>query len=274
MPCRTISIMGSLPPPLPCSGALAASGRLKDICETNLSCEPALPERRVTSLLNYEIDRRFARRKCAGTTRGRHRPLSLSDRRRAASIDRHRVDHMQRRLPSGRLLGHKGATFGATPGGYTGKSGRARSPYFTGLSRSRFIVAEREGFLGIFRKLLQDQNLTKRYSLPHLRSPTSFEHTLGAMHLLAGGRLRRGRGSHTVLREPAHTQRMIEDALKGGGCRSRSTPGPRVQNFHDRRREKLTRPAHVSRREIAYFEGGRCGITYSGTVPAATAPAS
>jgi hypothetical protein len=173
-------------------------------------------------------------------------------------------------LPAMAIWGH--------PRGYTlgphQKFWGAERPYFTGLSRSHFNVAEREGFLGIFRKLLQDQNLTKRYSLPHLRSPTSFEHTLGAMHLLAGGRLRRGRGSHTALREPAHTQRMIEDALKGGGCRSRSTPGPRVQNFHDRRREKLTRPAHVSRREIAYFEGGRCGITYSGTVPAATAPAS
>jgi hypothetical protein len=34
---------------------------------------------------------------------------------------------------------------GATPGGYTGKSGRAGKPYFTGLSRSCFKVAEREG---------------------------------------------------------------------------------------------------------------------------------
>lgn len=35
---------------------------------------------------------------------------------------------------------------GATPWGYTGQSGRAERPYFTGLSRSRFIMAEREGF--------------------------------------------------------------------------------------------------------------------------------
>jgi hypothetical protein len=35
---------------------------------------------------------------------------------------------------------------GATPGGYTGKPGRAKRPYFTGLSRSHFKVAEREGF--------------------------------------------------------------------------------------------------------------------------------
>ena len=33
-----------------------------------------------------------------------------------------------------------------TLGGYTGKPGRAKSPYFTGLSRSCFKVAEREGF--------------------------------------------------------------------------------------------------------------------------------
>jgi hypothetical protein len=33
---------------------------------------------------------------------------------------------------------------GATLRGYTGKSGRARSPYFTGLSRCHFKVAERE----------------------------------------------------------------------------------------------------------------------------------
>jgi hypothetical protein len=32
------------------------------------------------------------------------------------------------------------------PWGYTGKSGRAKRPYFTGLSRSCFKVAEREGF--------------------------------------------------------------------------------------------------------------------------------
>src|ERR1700733_2388148 len=37
MPCRTISTMAPLPSPLPCSGAPAASGRLKDICETYLS---------------------------------------------------------------------------------------------------------------------------------------------------------------------------------------------------------------------------------------------
>jgi hypothetical protein len=34
----------------------------------------------------------------------------------------------------------------ADPGGYTGKPGRAKRPYFTGLSRSHFKVAEREGF--------------------------------------------------------------------------------------------------------------------------------
>lgn len=38
------------------------------------------------------------------------------------------------------------STSGATPWGYTGQSGRAERPYFTGLSRSRFIMAEREGF--------------------------------------------------------------------------------------------------------------------------------
>src|SRR5260370_21937823 len=37
MPCRTISTMAPLPSQLPCSGAPAASGRLKDICETYLS---------------------------------------------------------------------------------------------------------------------------------------------------------------------------------------------------------------------------------------------
>jgi hypothetical protein len=38
------------------------------------------------------------------------------------------------------------AALGATPKGYTGKPGRAKRPYFTGLSRSHFMVAEREGF--------------------------------------------------------------------------------------------------------------------------------
>ena len=37
-----------------------------------------------------------------------------------------------------------GATLGATPRGYSGNSGRAKRPYFTGLSRSCFKVAERE----------------------------------------------------------------------------------------------------------------------------------
>src|SRR5260370_41170360 len=37
MPCRTISTMAPLPSQLPCSGAPAASGRLKDICETYLT---------------------------------------------------------------------------------------------------------------------------------------------------------------------------------------------------------------------------------------------
>src|ERR1700731_1992189 len=44
------------------------------------------------------------------------------------------------------------ATLGATPEGYTGKSGRAERPYFTGLSRSHFKVAEREGFSPPFRR--------------------------------------------------------------------------------------------------------------------------
>ena len=34
----------------------------------------------------------------------------------------------------------------SNPWGYTGKPGRAKRPYFTGLSRSHFKVAEREGF--------------------------------------------------------------------------------------------------------------------------------
>jgi len=38
-----------------------------------------------------------------------------------------------------------GATFGATPGGHTRSSWGAERPYFTGLSRSHFIMAEREG---------------------------------------------------------------------------------------------------------------------------------
>ena len=44
-------------------------------------------------------------------------------------------------LSSGRPSWQIGATLRATPGGYTGKSGRARKPYFTGISRSCFIVA-------------------------------------------------------------------------------------------------------------------------------------
>src|ERR1700730_4137414 len=39
-----------------------------------------------------------------------------------------------------------GATFGATPGGHTRSSWGAERPYFTGLSRSHFKMAEREGF--------------------------------------------------------------------------------------------------------------------------------
>ena len=50
------------------SGAPAAPGCVKDIRH-----EPkrgrALPERRVTGLANYEINRRSARRKCTGTAR-------------------------------------------------------------------------------------------------------------------------------------------------------------------------------------------------------------
>ena len=38
-----------------------------------------------------------------------------------------------------------GATRGATPWGHTRSFWGAERPYFTGLSRSRFIVAEREG---------------------------------------------------------------------------------------------------------------------------------
>lgn len=45
-------------------------------------------------------------------------------------------------LPTSR--GRLRATLGATPGGYTGKSGRAERPYFTGLSRSHSKVSERE----------------------------------------------------------------------------------------------------------------------------------
>lgn len=41
---------------------------------------------------------------------------------------------------------HPSATFGATPRGHTRSSWSAVRPYFTGLSRSRFIMAEREGF--------------------------------------------------------------------------------------------------------------------------------
>src|SRR5882762_9082426 len=46
--------------------------------------EPALPERWVTGLANYGIDRRSARRKCAGTTWGRPcaiGPVKISGRR-------------------------------------------------------------------------------------------------------------------------------------------------------------------------------------------------
>ena len=38
------------------------------------------------------------------------------------------------------------ATRGATPGGHTISSWGAERPYFTGLSRSHFKVAEGEGF--------------------------------------------------------------------------------------------------------------------------------
>src|ERR1700738_184525 len=51
--------------------------------------EPALPERWVTGFANYGIDRRSARRKCAGTTLGaplRHR--ACQDQRQAASINK------------------------------------------------------------------------------------------------------------------------------------------------------------------------------------------
>src|ERR1700681_3236438 len=72
------------------------------------------------------------------------------------------------------------SSLGLHPGATPASPRCAEKPDFAGLSRSRFIMAEREGFLGIFRKLLHDQNLTKRYSLPHLRSPTGFEHLRSA----------------------------------------------------------------------------------------------
>jgi hypothetical protein len=42
------------------------------------------------------------------------------------------------------------ATLGATPWGHTSRSWGAGRPYLTGLSRSRFIMAEREGLSGGF----------------------------------------------------------------------------------------------------------------------------
>jgi hypothetical protein len=39
-----------------------------------------------------------------------------------------------------------GLPLGATPGGHTRKVLGAKGPYFTGLSRSHFKVAERKGF--------------------------------------------------------------------------------------------------------------------------------
>jgi hypothetical protein len=50
------------------------------------------------------------------------------------------------RVGLGRQLWQFGATLGATPRGHTRSSWGAEGPYFTGLSRRRFIMAEREGF--------------------------------------------------------------------------------------------------------------------------------
>jgi hypothetical protein len=67
--------------------------------------------------------------------------LSAKGGRRLPSSD---LGVLSRVFPSVALRGNMGL-LGATPWGYTGNPGRAKKPCFTGLSRSHFKVAEREG---------------------------------------------------------------------------------------------------------------------------------
>ena|ERR1700730_2421992 len=76
------------------------------------------------------------------------------------------------------------ATLGATPGGYTGRPGRARKPYFTGVSRSYFKVAVGavccEPFSGQFACYLNEkfkierQNEGRAISFRHFRALTEW----------------------------------------------------------------------------------------------------
>jgi hypothetical protein len=68
-------------------------------------------------------------------------------------------------LPSMCRAWQIGATLGATPGGHTRSSWGAERPYFTGLSRSHFKVAEREG--------LSTTNLFDKH-VPPRDLPTTF----------------------------------------------------------------------------------------------------
>jgi hypothetical protein len=73
------------------------------------------------------------------------------------------------------------ATLGATPGGYTGNPGRTRKPYFAGVSRSHFKVAEREGFeppIGLH--LCRISSAVHSTTLPPLQAPNGMVPSVGA----------------------------------------------------------------------------------------------
>jgi hypothetical protein len=157
--------MAPLSSATPNSGAPAAPGCVKDIYDTNLGVRLRSPSARspiwqTTRSMGVphaesalvRRDDTLGHRTCQNQRKYTgepadskpHQPYGRA--RQAVSWNEPwSVTHLLRCLPSGRPSWQNGATLGATPRGYTGNSGRAEMPYFTGLSRSHFKVAEREG---------------------------------------------------------------------------------------------------------------------------------
>jgi hypothetical protein len=137
------------------------------LCERYIRHEPkrapALPERKVTELASYEIDRRFARRKCAGTTRGRPsavEPVKISSKRYADRTFRNEVppalSSERRQAASWNEHWSIACSEAFHPVAFRGKGGYPRG-YPRGYTRGRTSSswgAERPYFTGVSQKLL------------------------------------------------------------------------------------------------------------------------
>ena len=146
------------------------------------------------------------------------------------------------------------ATLGATPGGYTGKPGRAKRPYFTGLSRSHFKVAEREGFSALAPGASKTEEKSTFFGQPRwvvctdsmYRSPrlgsSGFVRTVNVFQPLS----RNESPKLNVLRARGSTVELEWDDIR--------------RSIADKWRVTLSLTRHTSHAALATFSGPTCSM--------------